>query len=109
MGIEIHSVEQPSTSTVRVSGELDLTSAPQVEAALKRAEQSAVGTIVLDLSGLEFMDSSGLRLVLSADRRARDAGRELLIVRGPDQVHRVFEVTHVDERLRFTKAEQPSP
>ncbi|MGZ4104703.1 MAG: STAS domain-containing protein [Actinomycetota bacterium] len=109
MTIEIRTVEQPSTSTVHVSGELDLTSAPQLEAALIRAEQAPVGTIVLDLSGLEFMDSSGLRLVLSADKRARESGRELLIVPGPEQVRRVFQVTRVDKRLRFApSAEQPS-
>jgi anti-anti-sigma factor len=47
------------------------------------------------------MDSSGLRLVLEADMRARRDGRRLVVVRGPDAVHRVFTVATLDKRLEF--------
>ena len=45
------------------------------------------------------MDSTGLRILLAADRRAREGGRRLVIVRGPEVVRRVFAVTRLDERL----------
>jgi anti-anti-sigma factor len=45
------------------------------------------------------MDSTGLRTIVTADARAREEGRRLAIVRGPDAVHRVFSVTRLDERL----------
>ena len=59
---------------------------------------------MLDLRGLEFMDSSGLRLVVMADMRAREAGRRFALVRGGDTVHRVFEITRMSERLEFVNA-----
>ncbi len=57
--------------------------------------------IVLDLSKLTFLDSTGLRCLVTADRRAREAGRRVVIVRGPDAVQRVFEITRLDERLEI--------
>jgi anti-anti-sigma factor len=53
------------------------------------------------MRGLEFMDSSGLRLVVLADMRARETGRRFALVRGPETVHRVFEITRMSERLDF--------
>jgi anti-anti-sigma regulatory factor len=47
------------------------------------------------------MDSSGLRLVVVADQRARAADRRFAVIRGPETVHRVFEITRVAERLEF--------
>lgn len=81
-------------------GEFDLASLPVFEDALCRAE-AAGGAIVLDLSGLRFIDSRGLSMILSLDRRVREAGRQLTIVRGPDAVHRVFEITGLLDRLDF--------
>jgi anti-anti-sigma factor len=56
---------------------------------------------VVDLRELEFMDSTGLRTIVAADQRARDGGRRLAIVRGPDAVDRIFTVTRLDERLEI--------
>jgi anti-anti-sigma factor len=82
-------------------GELDIASAPRVEEALTRIEAAAPGLILIDLRGLEFMDSTGLRTVVSADARAREQGRRLAVVRGPEQVDRIFTVTRLDERLEM--------
>ena len=68
------------------------------------AEDPELATIVLDMRGLEFMDSSGLRLVVVADMRAREAGRRFSLVRGDETVHRVFEITRMSERLDFVDA-----
>jgi anti-sigma B factor antagonist len=90
---------------VRPVGELDLSGAAVLEAELESlTEDPALGTIVLDMRGLEFMDSSGLRLVVVADMRARDAGRRFSLVRGDETVHRVFEITRMSERLDFVDA-----
>ncbi len=87
--------------TVRVSlrGELDIASAPSVERALAHAEAGGSSCLVLNLRELAFMDSTGLRIVLRADTRARENGRRVVIVRGSDVVSRLFEVTGLDERL----------
>lgn len=93
--------ERDERGTVKLvlAGELDISSTPQLEAELSKLEADAPRVIVLDLRPLEFMDSTGLRTVVAADARARDQGRRLAIVRGPDAVHRVFSVTRLDERL----------
>ena len=95
--------EQDDRGTVRVAltGELDISSASQLDDQLAKVEADGPPVIVLDLRALEFMDSTGLRTVVTADARARDQGRRLAIVRGPDAVDRVFSVTRLDERLEI--------
>jgi anti-anti-sigma factor len=81
---------------VKVAGELDLASAPGLEELLRR-ELSAGGQVVLDLSGLEFMDCSGLQAILVAAREARRAGAELKRTAVlPKLVHRLLELADVD-------------
>jgi anti-sigma B factor antagonist len=57
--------------------------------------------IVLDLSGLTFMDSTGIRLILQAGEHARRHGAQLLIVRPSDAVMRVLELVGLDEQLEI--------
>ena len=83
------------------SGELDLSTAEELDTELKRAEASAPDTLVLDLRELQFMDSTGLRIVLAADARARERGAKLVVVRAPDEVDRVFRLTRMDHHLEL--------
>jgi anti-sigma B factor antagonist len=83
-------------------GELDIATAPQVEEELERLEADLPSVLILDLRELEFMDSTGLRTVLAADTRARQAGRRLVVVRG-EAVERIFSHTHVDQRLEIVE------
>src|SRR4051812_38194153 len=76
------------------AGELDLATGPRVLAEVERLlAPDGPERLVLDLSDVRFMDSSGLRAVLTAERRARDAGRRLALVEGSDPVRHVFEIT----------------
>jgi anti-anti-sigma factor len=84
-----------------LTGELDISSAARVEEALAKIEAEEPAVVLLDLRGLEFMDSTGLRTVVSADARAREQGRRVVVVRGPEAVHRIFNVTRLDERLEI--------
>jgi anti-sigma B factor antagonist len=88
--------------TVALTGELDISNAQRVEQELQRVEEDdGTQAIVLDLRKLAFMDSTGLRLVVAADARARERGRRFALVPGPEAVHRVFKITYVDRRLDF--------
>jgi anti-anti-sigma factor len=82
-------------------GELDLSSVAKVQEELRRIEADAPATLVMDLSKLSFLDSTGLRCIVTADERAREAGRRIVIVRGPDAVQRVFAITRLEERLEI--------
>ena len=84
---------------IELSGELDLDGAPQLEEELRSAESGDATAIVVDLSGLEFIDSTGIRLLVLAAERLPE-GR-LSLLRGPAQVHRVFELTDLADRLPF--------
>jgi anti-anti-sigma factor len=87
---------------VVLAGELDLAGSAALEAEIDRlAGLEEVERVVLDLRRLEFMDSSGLRTVALADRRLRGAERKLALIRGPEVVQRVFDITRMAERLEI--------
>ena len=79
-------------------GQLDISSVPRAEAELERAESHLADgdLIVVDLRALDFMDSTGLRFILGAQSRAKDAGHGFAVVQGPDAIERLFRITRVD-------------
>jgi anti-anti-sigma factor len=96
------SVEREARGTaVRLvlTGDLDLATAAEGEAAILAAEENQPPLLILDLSELGFMDSTGLRVIVSAASRARDDNRRLVLVKGPEVIQRVFEITRLAERL----------
>lgn len=86
---------------VVLTGELDLSTIQKVEQELARIEAEGPATVALDLSKLTFLDSSGLRVIVSADQRARRENRRFVVVRGPETVQRVFSITRLDEQLEL--------
>lgn len=95
--VQTHTTEH--AVTLVLSGELDLVSSPALERAIGDQAQSDVELIVLDLRLLDFMDSTGLHTVLRIQQAAHDEGRRLALVRGPDRVQRLFELTGLTETL----------
>jgi len=89
------------TVRLALTGELDIAGASRVEQELERIEREPPATIVLDLRELAFMDSTGLRVIVAADARAREQGRRLVVVRGSDTVQRIITMTRLDERLEM--------
>jgi anti-sigma B factor antagonist len=101
------SLDGDGLAIVRLEGELDLTTAAEAEATMRRVEdEDPSRTIVLDLRGLRFLDSTGLRAIISADSRARRIGRRLRVVPGPEPVHRVFRIALLDQRIEFVTPEE---
>ncbi len=90
-----------TVASVQPLGELDLDSVHRVEAALEALQEEGCAEIVLDLRGLTFMDSTGLRLVIRWDAAARDGGFRFAIVPGDDVVQRVFRLTGMDGELKL--------
>jgi len=99
--LEIDAHQHDGFAHIVLTGELDLSTVDKVEHELQRIEGERPGTVVLDLSRLTFLDSSGLRLIVSADQRARQANGRFVVVRGPDTVQRVFSITHLDEQIEL--------
>jgi anti-sigma B factor antagonist len=84
---------------VRPAGDLDLDTVHRVESALRALREKGAGNLVLDLRGLTFMDSTGLRLVIRWHTAAREDGFRFSIVPGPEVVQRVFRLTGMDAHL----------
>jgi anti-sigma B factor antagonist len=84
---------------IGMSGELDLASSPALQEELDRVAASDSEMLIIDLRGLDFMDSTGLSVLVRAHQRAEEQGRRLAMVRGPQQVQRLLSLTGVADRL----------
>jgi anti-sigma B factor antagonist len=92
---QIERRDDPDRTVLELVGEFDLAAEPVLRQEL---ETALPPMLVLDLSRVTFMDSTGLRLLLEADAHARENGRRCTIVRGPG-VHRVIEEGLLASRL----------
>jgi anti-anti-sigma factor len=96
--VEVRSEERAVVLAVR--GELDLATSPALE---KELENLAAGSnsqpLILDLRELDFMDSTGLSVLVKAHQRAQEAGRGFGVIRGRPQVQRLLTLTGVAERM----------
>jgi anti-anti-sigma factor len=99
--LELTTRDHAGGAHIVLTGELDIATAPKLEEEVRRLETEGRKLIVIDLRGLEFMDSSGLRALLAADTRSRERGARLVIVRGDERIQRVLRITRLDERLEI--------
>jgi anti-anti-sigma factor len=76
-------------------GDLDLASAPSIQAALQSLEPDD-RALVLDLRKVDFLDTSGIRIVVEARRLADTGGYRFAVVRGSPRIHRIFEIAGLD-------------
>ena len=91
------------TARIQAVGELDLATVPILDAELAALRDAGCRRLILDLSGLAFMDSTGLRCILRYDAEARQDGFSIALIPGPPAVQRVFQVTDTEARLPFIR------
>jgi anti-anti-sigma factor len=99
--LRVHTTIENGIAVLAVRGDLDLAGAGLLERALLDAQAADPPAIVVDLRGADFMDSSGLRTVIVAARRAEEDATRFALVPGKAQVMRVFQITRMEERLEF--------
>jgi anti-sigma B factor antagonist len=87
-----------------VSGELDIASAPELEQALDQIRPDLTKLVIVDLRELEFMDSTGLSIIVRAHQRLSEYDCELTLIKGPPQVQRLLDLTGVADRVRLGSA-----
>lgn len=97
--VEIHAVEE--TTSVRLSGELDLANAERLEGELLAVVGRHPRQLVVDLSGLEFMDLSGMRVILRCAGLAAHAGIGISVEPGKRGPRRLLELCGCLERIRL--------
>lgn len=98
--IAITTHAMPQAAVVSISGEFDISAATDVERRIRSLEDQE-HILVLDLRDVSFLDSSALRLLMMLDAHAREMGRRVVLVRGPEQVQRVFRITRLEHQLEF--------
>jgi anti-sigma B factor antagonist len=86
---------------VALHGELDLATARELELHLREIEATHPGRLLIDLTDLEFMDSTGLAVMIRAHQSAQTNGHRLAFRPGPPQVQRLFELTGMLDRFTF--------
>lgn len=94
---EVDVREEARGTVVTVSGELDVASSPILEQQL--AGLQAAATVIVDLRGLTFIDSTGLGVLVRAHQIAKEGSRRFGLVRGDGQVNRLLTLTGLDGEL----------
>jgi anti-anti-sigma factor len=100
-GLQIDAGREGDTYTIRLIGELDLGNSDLLDEALVEAEATDASRVLLDVEELRFIDSTGLRVILRATRRAEWGGDRLRLTRGRDYVADMFRLTALDRTLPF--------
>lgn len=95
--LKISSRSQDDAAVVTVGGEVDLYTAPQLRDELVGALEGGARRLVIDMSRVEFCDSTGISVLLSAMKRSRDKDGDLELVAPKPAVTKVLEVTGLDE------------
>jgi anti-anti-sigma factor len=86
---------------IKATGDLEMSTARKLESEIRAAEATDAPLITVDLSGLSFLDSTGLRLLVQAHARSEADSSRLRLIRGPRRVQKVFELTNTDRVLPF--------
>ena len=100
-GFRLEVRTEGAATVIAVGGELDLASSPALKEQLERISGPETELLVIDLRELEFMDSTGLSIIVGAHNRLAEQGCHVSIVRGTQQVQRLLDLTGVAERMRI--------
>jgi anti-anti-sigma factor len=105
---EIDSHVKADSARLTLSGELDIATVPRLEEAVASVLAQGARRVVIDLSPLAFVDSSGLRMLIAFHDRAAAEGWSLALVRPAEPSLSVFQITGAEENLPFID-DPPSP
>lgn len=96
-------VQRDDAVVLVVVGEIDIATAPLLEQQLTEAESRDAVSVIVDLDGVSFMDSTGLQVLVS-HALSKTNGHRLRLTRGSPQVRRLFEISGMHEHLPFVSA-----
>ncbi len=95
--LEVRAEREPNVTLVYLSGEIDLRTSPQLRATLLEIVDEKPARVVLDLSGVSYMDSSGIGTMVELKRRAAQRDSKVVLVGLQERVRSVFEITRLDK------------
>jgi len=97
MELDIQSEQHRSQCEITLRGEVDVYTAPKLKERLVESIEGGCANIVVDLDGVSFIDSSGLGVLVSALRRARERDGSVRIVCKRDNILKIFRITGLDK------------
>lgn len=100
--LNVTSREVGGFRVLRLTGQLDVATAPQFRQELQEAQYGGATHVVLDLQGLEFLDSFGLGVIIGGVKRARLHGVRFAVAGASGRIRRIFEVTGIEDALHLT-------
>jgi anti-sigma B factor antagonist len=103
---DVEVIEDDVSLVVRVSGDVDLATSPQLREALERAITGGVQLVRLDMTGVTFLDSSGISVLVDAKQRLQDNGARLVLHGVGDRIARVLEISGLGSF--FDTSDQPA-
>jgi anti-sigma B factor antagonist len=89
---------------ITVQGEIDVATAPQLRECLHGVIAQGSSTVVLDLLGVTFLDSTALGVLVGALKRCRELGGELHVVVADARIRKIFEITGLDRVFPIVEA-----
>jgi anti-sigma B factor antagonist len=99
--LTIRSEREGPAHLIQVFGELDLATALRLDAELERLEAGDAEQVLLDLSGLDFIDAAGVRVLVAATARFDDNPKRFHMFRGGPAIERILRILGLDDRMPF--------
>lgn len=94
--MELSTMEYKRVAVVTVSGRVDSVTSTELETALRALVEKGTTNLVLDLSGVDFLSSSGLRVMVTTRKALKGAGGEVVIAQPSDRVRETLELAGLD-------------
>ena len=104
MALAIVPQEEEGVQRIVLTGELDVSTVPAFNKRMSELRHQGFHSMVVDLGGITFMDSTGLSAILVAEMHARMRGQRFSVVEGPPHVNELFRLTGVDNFLEIVPA-----
>jgi anti-sigma B factor antagonist len=105
----IRALNDGDRCTLLLTGEMDLATVPQLEAAVARQCERGATQLVLDLTQLEFIDASGLHALVFAREQCQQRQCEFCLIPGRAQLQRLFKISGLIDRLPFREPDPEQP
>lgn len=96
--MEISTASDEKTTTISLSGHLNTTTAPELEQAIQALDPTP-SDLVIDVAGIDYLSSAGLRVLLAAKKHLDACGGTFSVINATDDVQEVFDITGLTEVL----------
>lgn len=103
MDLSIATTNDDASWQIVVTGEVDVSNAGELRAAVDRAFEASASSVELDLAQVSYIDSTGIGVLVGASHRAQETGTKLVVARPQANVRRVLGLLGVDKELKISE------